>query len=381
MRKYSLFVAVLLPLSLAAQFSKGSFQLTGDVSKLSTSPVSIVSVYSFNGEQKRDTLSVKNGKYSLRGEAAEPVFINLRALYQNTAPDQAPRAADIALVVTQAGKVTVTSTDSFSNVTVTGSTAHQEFRKLQSGEDAFKPQFQQLIQQYMDQQKAGDIAGRDRTEKQLDSVQHLVDEQVYGAYLKQNPSSPLSMYALRKYAGAEIDPAKIQPIYNSLPAALRATYSGKMMADRIEIAKKTAVGQVAPDFEQADTLGKPVRLSAFRGKYLLVDFWASWCGPCRRENPNVVKAYDSYKGKGFYVLGVSLDRPGAKDKWVQAIHADGLEWAHVSDLKFWDNAVAKQYGIQSIPQNLLLDPGGKIIAKNLRGEALQQKLSEILGNN
>ena len=131
------------------------------------------------------------------------------------------------------------------------------------------------------------------------------------------------------------------------------------------------------DFTQNDTLGNPVSLSSFKGKYVLVDFWASWCGPCRRENPNVVKTFNAYKDKPFTILSVSLDQPNAKDKWIKAIHDDNLTWTHVSDLQFWNNAVAKQYGIQAIPQNLLLDPQGKIIAKNLRSETLSEKLAEV----
>jgi peroxiredoxin len=133
---------------------------------------------------------------------------------------------------------------------------------------------------------------------------------------------------------------------------------------------------MAPDFTMNDTTGNPVSLSSFRGKYVLVDFWASWCGPCRAENPNVVKAYNEYKGKNFTILGVSLDK--TKDAWEKAIKDDHLAWNQVSDLQYWDNAAAKLYGVQAIPANFLIGPDGKIVAKNLRGDALENELSKIL---
>ena len=140
--------------------------------------------------------------------------------------------------------------------------------------------------------------------------------------------------------------------------------------------KLTAVGEIAPDFTQNDPDGKPVKLSDFRGKYVLVDFWASWCGPCRAENPNVVAAFNKYKGKNFTILGVSLDRE--RDPWLKAITDDKLTWTHVSDIKYWDNEVAKMYGVRSIPANFLLDKTGKIVGRNLRGDALEAALAKLV---
>jgi peroxiredoxin len=145
-----------------------------------------------------------------------------------------------------------------------------------------------------------------------------------------------------------------------------------------EAPKPIWIGRQAPEISLPDTEGRTVKLSSFRGKYVLVDFWASWCGPCRRENPNVVDAYNQFKNKNFTVLGVSLDRPGQKENWIKAIREDKLTWTHISDLKFWQSEVVPVYQVGSIPFNVLVDPDGKIVAENLRGNALGQKLQEVL---
>jgi thiol-disulfide isomerase/thioredoxin len=197
------------------------------------------------------------------------------------------------------------------------------------------------------------------------------------AFISKYPASFSAVYLL-DINSRNMDMKELETLYALLSPVYKDGRSGRHVAAAIEGKKVTAVGKIAPDFSQPDTLGHLVKLSDFRGKYVLLDFWASWCGPCRAENPNVVKVFNEYKDKGFTVLGVSLDQPGKRDAWLSAVRHDGLAWSQVSDLKFWGNAVAVLYGISAIPANLLLDPQGKIIAKDLHGEALQSKLNEVL---
>jgi peroxiredoxin len=198
------------------------------------------------------------------------------------------------------------------------------------------------------------------------------------SFIKQHPDSYVSLVmALPNVVEGERDTSFV-PYYNSLSASIRSTKKGVEMRGIIEGLKAMRPGAMAPDFTQPDTSGKQITLSSFRGKYVLLDFWASWCGPCRDENPNVVKLYKKYKSKNFTILSVSLDRAKDRKEWMNAIHNDHLTWTQVSDLKYWKNGAAELYGIQAIPQNFLVDPNGKIVAVNLFGGDLDKQLEKVL---
>ena len=223
---------------------------------------------------------------------------------------------------------------------------------------------------------------KQQDEQYIQSIQEKYEgfiaeiKEIYKTFILNNPDSQVSILTLGEYAQMTSDISEVEPLFNSLSSAIQNTNEGQAISKQIALGKITAVGAVAPDFTQNDPKGNPVKLSDFRGKYLLIDFWASWCRPCREENPNVVKAYQQYKNKNFEILGVSLDN--STPAWEAAIEKDELTWPQVSDLKGWKNEVAVQYNVLSVPQNLLLDPNGVIIAKNLRGKDLSKSLEKYL---
>lgn len=369
-----LFLFLLLPVAGFAQSKE--FKLKGQLNK--NKPVEWIYLRYGSGDRLvNDSLRPDNGSYKFEGTITEPMPATLIVKYPKASGEQMAKR-EMLPVFLEPGKIEIESIDSLKGSTVKGGQGQKDFAALNAAADAYSAKLDPLYEAYEREGKAGNKEQQKKIEAEINTMENDIRESVYGSFVKNHSSSPVALYALRQYAGWNIDPVKVEPLFKSLPASVQQLPSALSLKSAVEAAKKTSIGSYAMDFTQNDTLGNPVSLSSFKGKYLLVDFWASWCGPCRRENPNVVKAFNKYKDRNFTILGVSLDRPNAKDRWLKAIHDDGLTWNHVSDLKYWDNEVAKQYGIRAIPQNILLDPQGKIIAKNLSGEELDQKLSEVL---
>jgi len=311
----------------------------------------------------------KDGSFTLNGSGKEEEIYSLRSN-----ESQYP----FAILINDSKKITV-SADAMNNTepyTVKGSEASQGIIDFDHGTMVQAKKIYELSKQVYSLMKA----------KAADSIINLPYSQYEAAstelknfttnFLERSSSPALSLYALggfqrlsqqlglKGYSNMEVS-----EIINKTSAKFPQSTA---LADL----KKNQRSQQAPDFTMPDTTGNPVSLSSFKGKYVLVDFWASWCGPCRAENPNVVKAYNKFKDKNFTILGVSLDKN--KNAWLEAIKSDGLTWNHVSDLKYWDNAAAALYGVQSIPYNVLIDPNGKIIAEELRGSDLEETLKKVL---
>ncbi len=375
MEKIFLLISLLIPAGLYAQ--PGNYTLKGSVANLNE-PAKAYLVYSSDTGNVTLSSLIKNGSFQFIGHAEDPLAAALVIDHQGIGLQELSRSKnpDYISIYLEAGTIQLASADSIKKASITGSKLSIDYQVLTI---ALKPFNDKLLALYAESDAIPE-ENRNKPEVQTDlnkkyEAIQLEQNKVLAEFIKSHPTSLVSMDALKMYYAIYSDMTEREALFNTLSETVKKSSPGKAYSDLLSSAKFTDVEARAAEFVQNDADGKPVSLSSFKGKYVLLDFWASWCGPCRQENPAIVKAFKQFKDKNFTVLGVSLDNK--KEAWLKAITKDKLEWTHVSDLKGWNNEVAELYGIKSIPQNFLLDPTGKIIAKNLRGEELAQKLEEI----
>ena len=331
-------------------------------------------VYLTNGPQRLDSATLHNGRFELKGSTPIPssatlvlerqgrLQSGLRDMMLGGAMHKAfVESPDRIRLFLEPGPVVITSADSLTTAHVAGGALTTDYQRL---EEVTKP-----------------VGAKFRTVKsqaQSDAVgQEFVQAQL--AFVRAHPTSWVSLEILQQMR--MMGPpqyAEVAPLYAALTPAQRASPPGQQYGELLAGLKATAIGAQAPDFAQQTPDGKTVSLADYRGKYVLVDFWASWCAPCRAENPAVLKAYETFKGRNFEVLGVSLDEEKTRGKWVKAIADDHMPWTQVSDLRGFDGATAAHYGVKAIPQNFLIDPSGKIVASNLRGDELMTILARFI---
>jgi len=319
-------------------------------------PDTVINMYHGADNAIKHVLHVKDGKFIWRGAVPEPemgIFAYSGGIFNVFMENSRILVQDL----TGTGK----------NISVTGSAVQDEWAAYNA---SLKDLDDSLNSEYM---KYGKVNEEEQLalEKKIRSLNDQKNKRDM-QYVAQHPNSPVSVSLVTRVS----DYQNVDAAYSKLGAKALESKAAKRIPAQLEMMKRSAIGAQIIDFAQADTSGKVLHYSDMKGKYILIDFWASWCGPCRAENPNVLKAYNNFKDKNFTVLGVSLDNNATK--WKEAIIKDAMPWTHVSDLKGWKNELSTYYGVRGIPYNLLIDPEGRIVEKNLRGASLHKRLEEIL---
>ncbi|TYR31786.1 AhpC/TSA family protein [Sphingobacterium phlebotomi] len=377
MYKTLLFLGLSLCLPFIGEAQEG-FTISGKISGLDDAAIVYLALVQDGKYENVDSTEAKSGNFQLRGKVSEP---QNAVLYLRRLSGTEKKRDQLSFFIENTA-ININGVDSLVHAEVSGSVSDQQMRQLDAEIRPLTKQITQLQDEYANRPKEELFVDGEPTEelvKARETMQRLVGEikTINRNFVEDNVDS---YYALNVYyfnvLGNKFDPEEIEPLFLRFPEHLRNSELGKKTWDKIQTGKRMTTGSVAVDFTQNDLNDQPFTLSSLRGKYVLVDFWASWCVPCRQENPNLVKAYEALKDKNFEIVGVSLDQN--KSAWENAVKTDNLPWIHVSDLQGWKNEVSTLYGIASVPQNFLINPEGIIIGTNVRGEKLTETLTTLI---
>lgn len=326
-----------------------------------------------------DSATVKSGAFQLRGTVLQPTRGRLVLVHKGQRRRLLTGQADNRIIYLERGTISIVSPDSLLNATIVGGPLNTEYQQLQQQIQPLQAPYKALLQEYYatppeKRQVSGVLQRLDVQQKTTEpAVQAL---QV--SFIRTHPGSLVSLDVVEEIGGPIPSYPVVAPLFAGLDESLRSTLQGLAYGQQIAALKRVAVGAAAPAFSLPTPEGKLVALTDYRGKYVLVDFWASWCGPCRRDNPNLVAYYNQFKGRNFEIVGISLDDTNARAKWLKAVQDDHLPWQQLWTPGGWQQGVAPLYNVRAIPQNFLLDPSGTIVATNLHGEELQITLAKLL---